>query len=107
MLVFSFGVKMNRDPGPVNSLLGYRTASSRRNEDTWYSANVYAGRMLMLLTVIFLLVMVGIEMMLSEIQVLAKFMISYIVLTVVFVFVTTESHLKKTFFRDGKRRPSF
>ena len=98
---------MHRDPGPVNSIFGYRTSLSCRNEDTWYCANVYAGRLLMVFTVMFMLVLVATEMMYKNIFIIASLISIFLVFTAAIVFLMTESHLKKTFFRDGKRRPSF
>jgi uncharacterized membrane protein len=96
---FSIGVKLNRDPGPIASRLGYRTRASMRNEDTWYEANIFAGRWLMLLAVLLLLVLVVADLFIIVASAAAA--------SVVAIFFMTEVHMKRLFFKDGKRRPKF
>jgi hypothetical protein len=105
MVFFTLGLKLNRDPGPMDSFIAYRTASSKRNEDTWYESNTYAGRLMMifaslkLLAVFVIVGYSGILMLLKVIPVL-------VVVSTTLVFILTERRMRYLFFRDGKRKPT-
>lgn len=104
---FSLGVKLHQNPGSMNAVLAYRTRASRRNEDTWYEANVYAGRCLMLIGALLLLVLILLDFYLNNINTLFYFLGTSILMAIALVYLFTELHLKHVFFRDGKRRPRF
>lgn len=91
-------------PRKINSIYGYRTATSRRNLDTWTVANKYSAGLLTLeglvLTAIGLLTLllpdsgaigtaIGFGLFISSIIILA---------------VATEKHLNKLFDKDGNRK---
>jgi len=104
---FTLGVKLNRDPGSMDAWLAYHTRSSRRNEDTWYEANIFAGRCLMIIGTLLLLLLILIELLLKKSNLLL-YVFSFVnVLSIGIVYLSTEIHLKRLFFRDGKRRPKF
>ena len=106
LVVFSLGVRMNLNPRDYKSALGYYTSSSKRNEDTWYEANQYAGRCLMLLSAV-LLILLGISELYSvESEIILKAGGVYFVVCVALIYYFTERRLHKIFFRDGKRRPT-
>ncbi|MBL7924424.1 MAG: SdpI family protein [Bacteroidia bacterium] len=104
---FSLGLKLNRDPGSMDTYWGYRTRSSRRNEDTWYEGNVYAGRCLMVFASIILMFVVLTEVYFYNNHLLFFVLAALILFAVVLIYAMTERHLKRLFFRDGKRRPRF
>ena len=104
---FSLGLKLNRDPGAIDSYLGYRSRASKRNEDTWYEGNVYAGRCLMLLAVLIMILLAITELYALNIQNIFYFLISCMCISLVLIYFLTERHLKDLFFRDGKRKPRF
>lgn len=104
---FSFGVKLYRNPGGADVILAYRTSASLRNEDTWYEANHYAGRCLMMIGALLLLVLIFLEYYLNNINALFYFLGGGILISIALVYLFTELHLKHVFFRDGKRRPRF
>ena len=58
---FTLGVKLNREPGSMDSWLAYHTHGSRRDEDTWYEANNFAGRCLMIIGTLLLLLLILVE----------------------------------------------
>lgn len=105
IVFFTLGLKLNRDPGPIDSLLAYRTASARRNEDTWYESNTYAGRLLMIFASLKLLA-VFIIVGNSSILVLLKVIPVLVVISLIIVYVLTERRIRYLFFRDGKRKPT-
>ncbi len=107
---FSLGLKLNQDSSSMDGFLGYKTKASKRNEDTWFESNVYAGRCLMVLASLILLLLVITEVYFTSpstthkmLYVLGGFVFSSLAL----IYILTERHLKKVFFRDGKRRPKF
>ena len=94
----------------MEGVLGYKTKASKRNEDTWFESNIYAGKCLMVLASLILLLLVVTEIYFSTTSATHKmlYVLSGFVLTsLTIIYVLTERHLKKVFFRDGKRRPKF
>lgn len=107
---FSLGLKLNKSAGSIEGVIGYKTKASTRNEDTWYESNIYAGRCLMVLASLILLLLVITEIYFSSTSTTHKmfYVLSGFVLTsLTIIYVLTERHLKRVFFRDGKRRPKF
>lgn len=95
---------MLKPPAKVNSLYGYRTLMSMKNQDTWREGNRFSSRL-----------MAGIGFGDLFIGILMTFvdhgsgvgMISGILIIVVSAFlvvIITEQHLKKIFDNEGKRR---
>lgn len=94
----------------MEGVLGYNTKASKRNEDTWFESNIYAGKCLMVLASLILLLLVITENYFSTSTIAHKmfYILSGFVLTsLAIIYVLTERHLKRVFFRDGKRRPKF
>lgn len=45
LLMVIFGrIMFKHPPQNINDIIGYRTAMSKKNKDTWYFANQYCGR---------------------------------------------------------------
>lgn len=81
-----------------------------RNEDTWFESNVFAGRCLMVLASLILLLLVLTEMYFAKStseHKLFYILSAFLVASLLSIYLLTERHLKKVFFRDGKRRPKF
>lgn len=104
---FSIGVKLNRDPGAMDASIAYRTRSSLRNEDTWYEANVYAGRCLMYIGAFIIPLLILADIKIARMNILVGIFSIAVLVSVAIIYLFTEIHLKKLFFRDGKRRPKF
>jgi SdpI/YfhL protein family len=107
---FSLGLKLNKSASSMEGVLGYNTKASKRNEDTWFESNIYAGKCLMVLASLILLLLVITEIYFSTSTIAHKlfYILSGFVLTsLAIIYVLTERHLKRVFFRDGKRRPKF
>lgn len=105
LVFFTLGLKLNRDPGPKDSIIAYRTASSRRNEDIWYESNTYAGRLLMIFASLKLVVVFFVAEY-DSILLLQKIIPVSVAISLVMVYVLTERRIRYLFFRDGKRRPT-
>ncbi len=104
---FSIGVKLNRDPGEMDASIAYRTRSAMRNEDTWYEANVYAGRCLMYIGALVIPLLILVDIKINRINMLIGIFSVTVIVSIAIIYLFTELHLRKLFFRDGKRRPRF
>lgn len=107
---FSLGLKLNKSASSMEGVLGYKTKASKRNEDTWFESNIFAGKCLMVLASLILLLLVITEIYFSTSTIAHTmfYLLSGFVLTsLTIIYVLTERHLKRVFFRDGKRRPKF
>ncbi|MFM9009039.1 MAG: SdpI family protein [Bacteroidota bacterium] len=104
---FTLGLRVNRFTPDFGSLFAYRTDLARKNEDTWYEANLFAGKVLMRsasLILLFLVVMESYHLG-RDWELLVVFV--YSLLSFLFVYIRTEKYLQGVFFKDGKRRPKF
>jgi uncharacterized membrane protein len=105
--MFTLGVRMNHDPGLRSSFLRYRTKSSIRNDETWVYANLFAGRCLMILSVIVLIVLILSETFLLKhpTRMFVTLFFSLLI-EILITFMLTERKMKSVFFKDGKRKPN-
>lgn len=105
LVVFSFGVRIYRNPPDINSALAYRSHFSKKNEDTWSAANAFAGLLLMLLAVSLLILLILLESTHREQVKILKIIGGYFLAGSVLIYYLTERRLRRFFHRDGKRRP--
>lgn len=96
-------------PKSINGLIGYRTARSMKNMDTWKFAHDFSGRLWWKLGLIMLVpsVLVHIPFYRSNEETIGIFgcIIEAVQCIVLIVSIfATESALKKTFNSDGTRR---
>ena len=105
LFFFTLGVRIHRNSGETSRKLAYRSSASLRNEETWYSANVFARRCLMLLAASMLILLIFLESTIRNQRHIIQLLGCYFLLGFLLTYVLTERHLKKTYFRDGKRRP--
>lgn len=105
--MFTLGVRMNQDPGLRSSFFRYRTKASVRNDETWVYANLFAGRCLMILSVIGLIILILSETILLQ-HPTRMFVILFLslILEILLTFLLTERKMKSVFFKDGKRKPN-
>jgi hypothetical protein len=104
---FSFGLKLNIFPGSPSDWLGYHSKGARRNEDTWFEANVYAGRALMFQScMLLILLLINYNYFFRDHKLLISIGV-FIPVSCTLIFVLTERRMKRIFFKDGKRRPRF
>jgi uncharacterized membrane protein len=106
LIFFSFGVSKFNNPGMMNSTFGYRTTASKKNQDTWDEANMYAGKCMMLCGIFLILITVMVDYIFNNVAKMFALLGVLTLISLVIVVLLTERRLKKVFFRDGKRRPN-
>ncbi|APH16654.1 sdpI/YhfL family protein [Clostridium sporogenes] len=87
-------------PQKINSIWGYRTILSMKNQDTWNEAHKYSANTFIALGFVF----VPLQFVLRELNI--SYGYEKIVLLVCFVImiILNEVHLKKVFNNDGSRK---
>jgi len=105
---FSLGLRLKSGPEFMGAWLAYRTHASRRNEDTWYEGNAYAGKLLMIMASLILCLLVFVEFLATRnLNWLLSILFYSMLISFFIIYILTERHLRKVFFHDGKRRPKF
>lgn len=97
-------------PRKINNWYGYRTDSSKVNQETWDEANRFSSRYMIRMGWILIVVGLLLALLLDNVQVRADLKphilpISMLVmgsLPAVFLIVATEKHLSKTFDKKTK-----
>jgi uncharacterized membrane protein len=102
---FTAGLLMTTKAAEPNKIFGYRTHAARRNMDTWLEANHFAGRSIMIVGSILMLLLLLFTSIFPEPSGFYPAVILVMILGTVLVFLLTEVHLNKIFFKDGKRKP--
>jgi uncharacterized membrane protein len=91
-------------PKSINTLYGFHTRSSMRNQDTWNEANTYASRLMLLLSILFLLAAIISGNLLSfSARELAIYAVTLIIACAALYFLT-EAHLRNVFDEGGRRK---
>jgi uncharacterized membrane protein len=95
---------MRFPPVNINSLYGYRTGTSMRNDMTWKEANTYASRLL--LKIASITIFLGIILFLIPVERTAGAFASLgiVICDMIFLIWKTEKHLSKIFDKTGARR---
>lgn len=96
-------------PKNINWIIGYRTAMSMKNEDTWVFAHKYAGSfywkwgwVVLVFSIIFMLFILGQSV---EIVSTAGCILMFLqLIPLIAVIPHTEKALQHTFDKDGKRK---
>ena len=96
-------------PKEINSLLGYRTARSMQNMDTWKFAHSYCGRIWWKIGLITLIITVlsHLPFYHSNEDIIGIVSLVTVMIQLIILFIPifiTENALKKTFNEDGTRR---
>ena len=97
-------ILMLKPPSKINSLYGYRTFMSMKNQDTWKEGNRFSSRLMTGIGLGDLLI--GLILNFLD-QTTGVGMVSGILIIVVSAFlliIITEQHLRKVFDKEGKRR---
>ena len=109
IMIISGGCFLKKAPGKINSIFGYRTALSMKNEDTWSFAHKHMGKLWFRAGIIILPVSIaamffalgkGEDTIYSFVTVVT---LIQTVLLVILIF-PTEAALRKNFDKDGKRK---
>lgn len=88
-------------PKEINSLYGYRTKSSMKNQQTWSEANSYSSKLMLLVSVIAIIVS-GIIVYVFKTEKAILISVVITLLLIVSVIPITEWHLKKKFGSEAK-----
>jgi uncharacterized membrane protein len=90
-----------RLPKKISDFVGYRTARSMKNQDTWEEANKYSARMMIRfsLTAITVGFVCGLLLKVPGVFISEGFALT----TVFYMIYLTEKHLKTLFDEDGNR----
>ena len=91
-------------PQNINSIVGYRTSTSTKNNDTWVFAQKYSAKALLAIGVITLALglIVGIFLPTNVISVGVTLLVQIVLL--ILVIPLTENALKKNFDNAGNRK---
>lgn len=98
---------IKRAPKEINSLWGYRTSMSMKNQDTWQFAHNYFGKLwvktglFLLLSPLLMLIVIN-----KDIKAISYFGLAILFLQVIFMIITiilTEKALRKNFDKSGNR----
>ena len=100
---------LKNKPGKINYLVGYRTALSMKNEDTWQFAHAVSGRfMLRIGWVSLALAIVPMLFVLGQsedtIATVGAIVSCVELVPILLVIPYTEGALRKTFDKDGNRK---
>lgn len=89
-------------PKKINSVYGYRTSTSMKNQDTWNVAQKYSANSMITLGI----TCIALGFILSEL--IGNIAIGYqgiiVLIGAVVMIILDEVHLKKIFNRDGSRK---
>jgi hypothetical protein len=107
LTLFTIGLRLNRFSGNEDSWFSYRSSLARKNDDTWYEGNQFAGRMLMLFSVLLIALVLFFFLNQYPVRVIVYSLSGGLFFTLVAVYFLTERYLRDIFFRDGKRKPKF
>ena len=100
---------MHGIPKDRNSLFGYRTAMSVKNDDTWRFAHEYCGRLwliigLVLFAVTTVFMILSMNMDPERVAFISGILMMIYVVPLLATVAATESAMKKTFDTRGKRK---
>ena len=103
-----FGTRFERKPPRRNSVFGYKTAMSQRNDDTWAFAHRYIGRLwrvwgLATLCVSLLVMLLALNRGMATVGYGALILICVQLFPLIGCIFPTERALKETFDRFGQR----
>lgn len=107
LTLFTAGLKLNRFTGDEDAWLAYRSRLARKNDDTWYEGNQYAGRALMVFSCLLISMVFFFFLNHYAVTTIVYVLCAGLVLSLAGVYILTERHLRDLFFRDGKRKPKF
>ncbi|GAA0086406.1 SdpC immunity protein SpdL [Clostridium sp. CTA-7] len=89
-------------PRKMNSIYGYRTPLSMKNQDTWNEAQKYSGNTFLILGLIYVALEFILNYLIKNISIGYQNII--VLIGVVIMIVLDEVHLRKVFNKDGSRK---
>ena len=110
LIMIGFGAYFYRHtPKEINSIFGYRTTRSMKNQDTWDFAHRYCGKvwrilgwLTLLISLIAMLLTLGKEV--NFIGIYSCILIGIQIIALIISIFPVESALKQTFDENGNRR---
>lgn len=89
----------------TNDLVGYRTKRSKKNQETWKEGNTYAGRILTISGILYLILSLifGTIVFPKSIALVIFTSVAIIPVLLIDIFII-ERHLKNIFDNDGNRK---
>lgn len=89
-------------PRKTNSIYGYRTPLSMKNQDTWNEAQKYSANTFLILGFIYVALEFILNYLIKDISIGYKNII--VLMGFVIMIVVDEVHLRKVFNKDGSRK---
>lgn len=105
MIVFGL-VFLKRPPRNINSLYGYRTRMSSKNQETWDFAHEYAGRVWLNTGLFALACSIAVIILLKNSKDYERYMLTLFYIQMGFMMMViplTEKALRKSFDKDGNK----
>lgn len=90
-------------PKKINSLFGYRTMLSMKNQDTWKESHKYVSNTLIILGISF----IPLQFILSQWKVSYNYEKIILLVCFVIMIIVNEVHLRKVFNMDGSRKVQY
>ncbi|RVU01480.1 SdpI family protein [Mucilaginibacter limnophilus] len=105
ILLLAGGVQRCYPPKSINSLYGYRTPTSMKNQQQWTEANCYSAKFMVKAGMVLLIVGIVLSILLGQLDMPDKLrrlitvagLITSSIAACVLLIVKTEKHLSKTF----------
>lgn len=108
LTMVGFGYMLSKKtPKEINSLIGYRSPMSTKNQDTWKFANEYSGRFWIKSGFITAFVSVILAFALQPINTYKNLMLALIyvqIAVLLLVIPFTEVALRKNFYKTGEKK---
>lgn len=89
-------------PKKINSIYGYRTNTSMKNQDTWNVAQKYSANSMIILGIAYVALGFILSQLIKNLATSYKGIIFFI--GVVLMLIFDEMHLRKIFNKDGSRK---
>jgi uncharacterized membrane protein len=91
-------------PKKINSIFGYKTILSMKNQDTWKEALKYSGNTLIILGFIFVPLQFVLSQLIESMNNGYEYEKIIILICCVVMVIINEVHLNKVFNKDGSRK---
>jgi len=91
-------------PKKINSIFGYKTILSMKNQDTWNEALKYSGNTLIILGFIFVPLQLILSQLIENMSNGYKYEKIILLICFVVIIIINEVHLNKVFNKDGSRK---
>ncbi|EJP6473927.1 SdpI family protein [Clostridium sp. L74] len=104
VIFIGFGfLLMKWPPEDINSVYGYRTPFSMKNQDTWDESQRYAGFSMIILGII--QGILGIFLIIQSINIdKESIQLLFLLIGVIVMLIIDEKHLRNLFNKDGTRK---